>query len=176
MGQQTHGLRLGLCNEHPVNPAGAGGSVAVMKGHGAFEDIGVATRIRRRRVRSRHVQDIAQLGEKELVIGPFRRARRFPAFDEAGNAFRLRQRWRDGIGHGTLSREFQAYCEDREVWDVVESGFIASHCLYIVPEFQSGDQTSLNLIEAYNRTASESSRLAIIAAIRIMADTSYVVN
>ena len=27
-----------------VNPAGAGGAVAVMKGHGAFEDIGVATR------------------------------------------------------------------------------------------------------------------------------------
>ena len=67
-----------------VNAAGTGGAVTVVEGHGAFKDISIGSIVWRGRVRSRHTQNVAQFGEKDLVIGTFRRARLLPAGDEGG--------------------------------------------------------------------------------------------
>ncbi len=67
-----------------VDAAGAGGAVAVLEGHGAFEDIGIGGIIRRGGVRPRHTQHVAQFREEELVVGAFRRTRLLPAGDESG--------------------------------------------------------------------------------------------
>ena len=58
-----------------VDAAGAGGAVAVMKGDAALEDVGVVGVVGRGRVGPRNAEQIAELGEEELVVGTLRRRR-----------------------------------------------------------------------------------------------------
>ena len=58
---------------------------AVGQRHGLLEDIGVVGAVGRGRIGARDVEDVAQLGKEELVVGALGRAGGLPARDEGVN-------------------------------------------------------------------------------------------
>ncbi len=86
LGLLSLGALLGLQDEGAaavqVDEAGAGGAVAVAEGDAALEDVGVVGVVRDGGIGVRHPKQVAQLSEKELVVGPLRAARRLPFGDE----------------------------------------------------------------------------------------------
>jgi hypothetical protein len=65
-----------------VNTAQAVRTVAVRERHGLLEHVAVVAFVGLRRIGSRYIQHIAQLGQKELVVGAFGSAAAAPAGDE----------------------------------------------------------------------------------------------
>ena len=58
-------------------------AVAVVEDDAALEDVGVVRVVRPGGIGPRHVQDVAQLGEEELVVGALGGRRAQPAVDES---------------------------------------------------------------------------------------------
>ena len=75
-----------------VDAAGGFAALAVVESDGAFEDVGVAACIRGGGVGPGDVEEVAEFGEEELVVGAFGRAGVGPAGDKSRNG--------GGIGHG----------------------------------------------------------------------------
>ena len=53
--------------------------------HGLLKDIGIVGFVRRGRIGARDIEDVAQLGKEELVVGALGRAGGLPARDEGLN-------------------------------------------------------------------------------------------
>lgn len=65
-----------------VDVAPRAAAVGVVDVHPVLEDIGVAGRIVAGRLRAGQVEELAELGQEELVVGPLPAAAVLPAFDE----------------------------------------------------------------------------------------------
>jgi hypothetical protein len=65
-----------------IDEASAGEARRVTERHGALEDVVVLAGVRDGRVGPRDFQVVAEFGEEEYVVRPFRRGRGLPPIDE----------------------------------------------------------------------------------------------
>lgn len=65
-----------------IHAAGAGVAIAMLEGDHTFEHVGIAAVIRASGVRTCHLENVAEFGEEELIVGPFGSAGPLPAVYE----------------------------------------------------------------------------------------------